>query len=110
MKDTRVGNIVRPQLSAEFEATKQQWLAWDKWSKGTRSGDTRSCSISNVMMMIALCSKCYNVDEQNSEEKNFITKGMSKRQNKITWDRFKAALNGSTDRAENGGFRIVNDR
>ena len=74
LKDTRGGNIVRPQLSAEFEATKQQWLAWDKWSKGTRSGDTRSCSNSNVMMMIALCSKCYNVDEQNSEEKNFSTK------------------------------------
>ena len=50
LKDTRVDNIVRPQLSAEFEATKQQWLAWDKWSKGTRSGDPRSCSNSNVML------------------------------------------------------------
>jgi len=35
---------------------------------------------------------------------------MSKRRNNITWQRFKAALNGSIDRAENRGFRMVNGR
>ena len=33
--------------------------------------------------------------------------GMVKRQKNITWQRFKAALNGSIDRAENRGFRMV---
>ena len=54
--------------------------------------------------MIALCSKCYFV---NGEKKKFSTKGMSKKQNEITWQRFEAALNGSIDRAKNRGFRMV---
>ena len=33
---------------------------------------------------------------------------MSKRQNNMTWQRFKAALNDSIDRAENRGLRMVN--
>ena len=28
-------DIVRPELRAEFEARKQQWLAWYKWSGRT---------------------------------------------------------------------------
>ena len=35
---------------------------------------------------------------------------MSKKQNEITWQRFKAALNGSVDRAENREFRMVGKR
>ena len=38
-------------------------------------------------------------------KKKFSTKGMSKKQNEITWQRLKAALNGGIDRAENRGFR-----
>jgi len=51
-----------------------------------------------------VCSKCYNADEQDSEKKKFSMKGMSKRQNNITWQCFKAALNSSTDRAKDRGF------
>ena len=47
-----------------------------------------------------LCSKCYYVDEQDSEKKNLSTKGTSKRQNSITSQRFKAALNGSVNIAK----------
>ena len=54
--------------------------------------------------MIALCSKCYFA---KGEKNKFSTKGMSKKQNEITWQRFKAALNGDIDRAENRGFRMV---
>ena len=60
--------------------------------------------------MIALCVKCCYVDEQDSEEKKFSTEGLSKKQNNITWQRFKAALNGSVDRAENRVFRMFTDR
>ena len=48
------------------------------------------------------------ISEQDSEKKKFSAKGMSKRQNNITWQHFKAALNGSTDRAKNSGFGMVN--
>ena len=41
-------------------------------------------------------------------KKKFSRKSMSKRQKNITWQRLKAALNGSVDRAENRGFRMVN--
>ena len=40
--------------------------------------------------MIALCSKCYFIDDQGEKTK-FSTKGMSKKQNEITWQRWKAA-------------------
>ena len=56
--------------------------------------------------MIALCSKCYYADEGESEKKKFSTKGMSKKQNEITWQRFKEALEGSKDMATNRGFRM----
>ena len=56
--------------------------------------------------MIALCSKCYFVDESEGEKKKFSTKGVSKKQNEITWQRFKKALEGSKEIATNRGFRM----
>jgi len=32
----RLEDIVRPELRAEFEAKKNEWLAWDKWSGRTQ--------------------------------------------------------------------------
>ena len=32
----RLEDIVQPELKAEFETEKNQWLAWDKWSGRTR--------------------------------------------------------------------------
>lgn len=60
--------------------------------------------------MIALFSKCYYVDEKDSENKKLSKTGMSKGQNNITWERFKATLNGSIDREENRGFHMVKGR
>jgi len=100
-------DFVRPELRTKFEATKKEWLAWDEWSRQTLGLFKLECEGSR---MIALCSKCYYVDEQDSEKKKFNTKGMSKRQNFITWQRFKAALEGCTDQAENRGFRMRGGR
>ena len=97
----KLEDIIRPELRAEFEATKKQWLSWNKWSERTPGLFKLESEGSG---MIALCSKCYFV---NGEKKKFSTKGMSKKQNEITWQRFEAALNGSIDRAENRGFRMV---
>ena len=61
--------------------------------------------------MIALCSKCYYIDDGEGEKKKkFSTKGMSKKQNEIKWQRFKAALEGSKDMATNRGFRMRDGR
>jgi len=80
----RLEDIARPGLRAEFEATKKQWLAWDKRSGRTPGLFKLECDGSR---MIALCSKCYYVDEQDSPKKKFSTKDMSKRQNNITRQR-----------------------
>ena len=96
-------DIVRPELKAEFVAQKKCWLAWDKWSGRTPGLFKLECVGSR---MIALCSKCYYVEESEGEKKKFSTKGMSKKQNEITRQRFKAALEGSKDMATNRGFRM----
>jgi len=95
-------DIVRPKLKTEFEA-----------KKGVAGVGQMNCRTPGLVKlesegsgMIALCSKCYYVDEQDSDKKKFGIKGMSKRQNFITWQRFKGALEDYTDRAENRGFRM----
>jgi len=99
----RLEYIVRPELKQEFEAEKNQWLAWNKWSGRTPGLFKLECEGSR---MLALCSKCYYVGEAGGEKKKFSTKGMSKKQNEIRWQRFKAALEGSKDMATNRGFRM----
>ena len=82
--------IVRPELRAEFEAKKEEWLAFDKWSERTLGLFKLECKGSR---MIALCSKCYYIDDDALQSKaKFITKGMSRRQNNITYHRFKASF------------------
>ena len=98
----KLEDIVRPELKAEFEAQKKNWLAWDKWSGRTPGLFKLECEGNR---MIALCSKCYFIDDRG-EKKKFSTKGMSKKQNNINWQRFKTALQGSKDMATNRGFRM----
>ena len=85
----KLEDIVKPELQTEFEAKKKKWLAWDKWSSRTPGLFKLECEGSR---MIALCSKCYFVDEPEGEKNKFSTKGMSKIQNEITWQRFRSAL------------------
>ena len=96
-------DIVRPELQTEFAAKKEEWLAWDKWSGRTPGLFKLECEGSR---MITLCSKCYFIEEPEGEKKKFSTKGMPKKQNEITWQRFKSALDGSKDMATNRGFRM----
>jgi len=57
--------------------------------------------------MIALSSKCYFADKgEVGEKKKFSTKGMSKMQTELTWERLKRALEESRDMATNRGFRM----
>ena len=68
----RLEDIVRPELKAEFEAQKNQWLAWDKWSGRTPGLFKLECEGSR---MIALYSKCYYVDEGESEKREVQHEG-----------------------------------
>ena len=98
----KLEDIVRPEMKAEFEKQKKNWLAWDKWSGRTPGLFKLECEGDR---MIALCSKCYYIDDRG-EKKKFSSKGMSKKQNNINWHRFKTALEGSKDMATNRGFRM----
>ena len=98
----KLEDIVRPEMKAEFEKRKKNWLAWDKWSGRTPGLFKLECEGDR---MIALCSKCYYIDDRG-EKKKFSTRGMSKKQNNINWHRFKTTLEGHRDMATNRGFRM----
>ena len=98
----KLEDIVRPEMKAEFEKQKKNWLAWDKVSSRTPGLFKLECEGGR---MIALCSKCYYIDDRG-DKKKLSAKGMSKNQNEINWHRFKAALEGNKDMATNRGFRM----
>ena len=103
----RIEDIVRPELKPEFEAQKNSGRL------GTSGAAAPLVSLSLSVWasrMIALSSKCYFIEEPEDEKKKFSTKEMSKKQNEITWQRFKAALEGSKDMATNRGFRMLDGR
>ena len=109
---------VKAELLKEFEREKKKWLSWDKWSSREpglfklESEGTRA---------IALCSKCYFVEDKRSDkEAKMSSKGMSKAQNlpvsrskkmskaqnELIWKRYELALDGYKDMATNRGFRM----
>ena len=53
-----------------------------------------------------MTSKCYYAEDENMKVK-FSCKGVSRRQNDMTWQRYLDALKGSVDKAQNTGFRVV---
>ena len=56
--------------------------------------------------MIALTSKCYYAEDQETLKKTFSCKGVNKRQNEMDWEHCLEALHGSRDIAINTGFRV----
>jgi len=62
----RLKDVVRSELKQEFEVEKNQWLSWDNWSGRTPGLFKLECEGSR---MIALCSKCYYVDEGEGKKK-----------------------------------------
>jgi len=87
-----IEDIVQLELKPEFEARKKCWLAWDLWSGCTPGLFKLECV---GCRMITLCSKCYFIEEPEGEKEKFCTKGVTNKQNKIMWQRFKAALESS---------------
>ena len=71
-------DIVKPEMREEFEKEKKNWLAWDKWSGRTPGLFKMECEGDR---MIALCSKCYFIDDRG-EKKKFSTKGCQRSKTK----------------------------
>ena len=93
---------VKPELQEQFEREKKQWLSWDKWS--SREPGLFKLE-SEGKRAIALCSKCYFVEDERSGKAKMSSKGMSKAQNELPWKRYKMVLDGHKDMATNRGLR-----
>ena len=99
--------IVRPDLKELYTTEKPKWLVTDEYSKrvpGLFKPEFKG------KRMIALTSKCYFADNGDSKAgagsiKKFSCKGVSRRQNKMSWERYKNALFGALDKVTNIGFR-----
>ena len=102
--------IIKPEMKELYKEEKNNWLVTDEYSKrvpGLFKAEFQG------KRMIALTSKCYFADSgagasHNGKDegiKKFACKGVSRRQNKMNWERYKNALFGSLDKARNIGFR-----
>ena len=95
--------IIKPEMKELYKEEKKNWLVTDEYSKrvpGLFKAEFKG------KRMIALTSKCYFADNGKDEGvKKFSCKGVSRRQNKMNWERYKNALFGSLDKARNIGFR-----
>ena len=108
ISDKRLEDVIKPELREEFEGIKKEWLPWDKWSNRTPRVFKLEFEGSR---MIALYSKCYFAEpESPGKGCKLSTKGVSRKQNEIIWERFKAALHGSQDMVTNRGFRMRDGR
>ena len=98
-------DIIKPDLKELYKDEKPKWLVTDEYSKrvpGLFKPEFKG------KRMIALTSKCYFAD--NGENgvggiPKFSCKGVSRRQNKMSWERYKNALFGALDKVTNIGFR-----
>ena len=94
---------VKPELLKKFEREKKQWLSWDKWNN-------REPGLFKLEMegtrAIALCSKCYFVEDEKRGKAKKSSKGVSQKQNELLWRRYEMALDGYKDMARNRGFRM----
>ena len=94
--------IIKPEMKELYKEEKKNWLVTDEYSKrvpGLFKAEFQG------KRMIALTSKCYFADSGGEGVKKFSCKGVSRRQNKMNWERYINALFGSLDKARNIGFR-----
>ena len=103
--------IIKPEMKELYKEEKKNWLVTDEYSKrvpGLFKAEFQG------KRMIALTSKCYFADsggeagaKLGGDEgiKKFSCKGVSRRQNKMNWERYRKALFGSLDKVTNIGFR-----
>ena len=99
--------IVRPDLKELYKDEKPKWLVTDEYSKrvpGLFKPEFKG------KRMIALTSKCYFADngEAGASQESipkYSCKGVNRRQNEMSWERYRNALFGGLDKVTNIGFR-----
>ena len=99
----KLEDAIRPGYETQFEEDKKRWLAWNKWSNrepGLFKLEKEATS------GIALCSKCYHMEDQATGKAKVSSKGVNKRQNEMRRERFERALAGDRDVVVNRGFRM----
>ena len=99
----RLEDAIRPGYETQFEEDKKRWLAWDKWSN--REPGLFKLEKEGTHA-IALCSKCYHIEDQATGKAKVSSKGVNKRQNEMRRERFERALAGERDMVVNRGFRM----
>lgn len=93
--------VVRPELLEEYDKDVANWLVTDEYSART-GGLFKPEFIGS--RMIALTAKCYFVEGKSGTK--YSCKGMSKKQNEMTWQRYMADLKGELDTGKKTGFRV----
>ena len=101
----KLEDAIKPGYEAQFEEDKKLWLAWDKWSN--REPGLFKLE-KQATFGIALCSKCYYMEDKATGQAKVSSKGVNKRQNEMRGAQFERALEGSRDMATNRGFRMHN--
>ena len=86
--------IIRPDLKELYKDEKPKWLVTDEYSK-------------RVPGLFKPEFKGKRMIADNGEESmpKFSCKGVSRRQNKMSWERYRNALFGALDKVTNIGFR-----
>ena len=107
ISSTSINEIVKPELTKEYDhggkATFLSTLKYDDRTLGLFKAEFQGTR------MIAVTSKCYYAEDAKSESK-FSCKGISKKQNPMSWERYLEALNGSFDVATDTGLWIQHHR
>ena len=94
-------DVVRSELLEEYEKDVANWLVTDEFS--ARTGGLFKPEFVGFRGVF-LTAKCYFVEGKNDTK--YSCKGMSKKQNEMTWERYRAALKGELDIGKNTGFRV----
>ena len=98
-----IDKIVRPELREEYDnGGKAEFLSTLKYHD--RTLELFKAEFQGTRM-IALMSKCYYTEHAKSKPK-FSCKGISKKQNLLSWERYLESLKGSIDMATNTGFHV----
>ena len=87
-------DAIKPDYRAQFEQDKKSWL-WSNLEPGLFKLEKQGTRA------IALCSKCYYVEDESGGQAKMSSKGVNKRQNELRWARYERALEGSWDMATN---------
>ena len=98
-----IDSLVKPKLAKQYKKEKSKWIASDKYSERT-PGIFKPEFVG--ARGVFLTAKCYIV-QNNAGVDKFSCKGVSKKQNDMTFQRYKNCLFESTlDKASNTGFRM----